>query len=223
MLTTNRLHFHYGCGSMTRKSPLLERETPAGVLFINPVDAKALQLQRFAPIGVRSRRGYLETRAMITDDVPPGLVSMPYHFKEAPSNQLTNTAQDPLTKMPELKACAVSVFPLPPPIKRRKLRNNCGRNNNMQQYLLESLYELQAHLSHSRQFYQVVDNDGDPHWQQIEQDEVEQEGFQPLTHKMPLSSAKGFFFAEQEPLYVFDGQFFRETLPKPDPLCFLVC
>ncbi|RWX54696.1 formate dehydrogenase subunit alpha [Photobacterium chitinilyticum] len=114
LLTTNRLHFHYGCGSMTRKSPLLERETPAGVLFINPVDAKALQLQRFAPIGVRSRRGYLETRAMITDDVPPGLVSMPYHFKEAPSNQLTNTAQDPLTKMPELKACAVSVFPLPP-------------------------------------------------------------------------------------------------------------
>jgi len=87
----------------------------------------------------------------------------------------------------------------------------------MQQYLLESLYELQSHLSHSRQFYQVVDNDGDPHWQQIELDKVEQEGFQPLTHKMPQSSAKGFFFAEQEPLYVFDGQFFRETLPKPDP------
>ena len=114
VLTTNRLHFHYGCGSMTRKSPLLERETPAGVLFINPHDAKALRLQRYSPIGVRSRRGYLETRAMITDDVPPGLVSMPYHFKEAPSNQLTNTAQDPITKMPELKACAVSVFPLPP-------------------------------------------------------------------------------------------------------------
>jgi formate dehydrogenase major subunit len=41
--------------------------------------------------------------------VPVGLVSMPYHFKEAPSNQLTNTAQDPITKMPELKACAVMV------------------------------------------------------------------------------------------------------------------
>jgi formate dehydrogenase major subunit len=37
---------------------------------------------------------------------------MPYHFKEAPSNQLTNTAQDPITKMPELKACAVAVEPL---------------------------------------------------------------------------------------------------------------
>ncbi|MGR5065104.1 formate dehydrogenase subunit alpha [Photobacterium sp. DNB22_13_2] len=113
LLTTNRLHFHYGCGSMSRKSPLLERETPPGILFINPLDAKALSLHSYHPVGVRSRRGYIETRAMITDDVPPGVVSMPYHFKEAPSNQLTNTALDPITKMPELKACAVSVTALP--------------------------------------------------------------------------------------------------------------
>ena len=114
LMTTNRLSCHYGCGSMSRKSPLLERETPAGILFINPKDARALNIQRHSPVGVRSRRGYIETRAMLTEDVPPGLVSMPYHFKEAPSNQLTNTAQDPITKMPELKACAVDVFPLPP-------------------------------------------------------------------------------------------------------------
>ncbi len=114
ILTTNRLHFHYGCGSMTRKSPLLERETPAGILFINPQDAKAKAIRHLDPVGVRSRRGYLETRAMCTEDVPPGLVSMPYHFREAPSNQLTNAAQDPISKMPELKACAVAVSPLEP-------------------------------------------------------------------------------------------------------------
>ncbi|AJR05444.1 formate dehydrogenase subunit alpha [Photobacterium gaetbulicola] len=113
LLTTNRLHFHYGCGSMSRKSPLLERETPPGILFINPRDAGRLAIKPFAAVGVRSRRGYVETRAMVTEDVPPGVVSMPYHFKEAPSNQLTNTAQDPVTKMPELKACAVSVAALP--------------------------------------------------------------------------------------------------------------
>lgn len=113
LLTTNRLHFHYGCGSMTRKSPLLEREIPPGILFINPQDAHSLGVSLYSPICVRSRRGYIETRAMITDDVPPGVVSMPYHFKEAPSNQLTNTAQDPVTKMPELKACAVAVELLP--------------------------------------------------------------------------------------------------------------
>lgn len=111
-LTTNRLHFHYGCGSMTRNSPLLERETPAGILFINPIDAENLNIAHLDAVSVKSRRGYLETRAMLTKDVPVGLVSMPYHFKEAPSNQLTNTAQDPVTKMPELKACAVIVAAL---------------------------------------------------------------------------------------------------------------
>ena len=37
---------------------------------------------------------------------------MPYHFKEAPSNQLTNNALEPITQMPELKACAVNIVPL---------------------------------------------------------------------------------------------------------------
>ncbi len=107
--TTTRLHFHYGCGSMTRKSPLLERETPSGVLFINPADAQALAIRPQTRVRISSRRGEVETRTVITDEVPPGTVAMPYHFKEAPSNRLTNNAQDPVTKMPELKACAVRV------------------------------------------------------------------------------------------------------------------
>ena len=107
--TTTRLHYHYGCGSMTRKSPLLERETPNGVLFINPADAQALEIKPQTRVRISSRRGEVETRAIVTDEVPAGTVAMPYHFKEAPSNRLTNTAQDPVTKMPELKACAVRV------------------------------------------------------------------------------------------------------------------
>jgi formate dehydrogenase major subunit len=111
--TTQRLHFHYGGGSMTRKSPLLERETPAGLLFIHPQDAADLHLQADQGVRVSSRRGSLETRVQITDDVPPGTLSMPYHFREAPCNLLTNSAQDPQSKMPELKACAVALEPLP--------------------------------------------------------------------------------------------------------------
>jgi len=123
LLTTNRLHFHYGCGSMTRKSPLLERETPAGILYINPEDAKELGIHHHSTVGIRSRRGYVETRAMVTEDVPPGLVSMPYHFREAPSNQLTNNAQDPITEMPELKACAVAVTPVIPEREPRDINS----------------------------------------------------------------------------------------------------
>ena len=112
--TTHRLHFHYGGGSMTRKSPLLERETPAGLLFMHPADAVTLGLHNHQGVRVSSRRGYLETRVQLTDDVPSGTLAMPYHFHEAPCNRLTNDAQDPISKMPELKACAVRVAPLPP-------------------------------------------------------------------------------------------------------------
>jgi formate dehydrogenase major subunit len=112
-LTTNRLHYHYGCGSMTRQSPLLERETSSGYLFINPNDGKELGLNDGQGVQVNSRRGRLETRAKFSTDLPKGLVSMPYHFKEAPANQLTNNAVEPITQMPELKACAVNIVPLP--------------------------------------------------------------------------------------------------------------
>jgi len=112
--TTQRLHFHYGCGSMTRKSPLLERETPVGLLFIHPADAAELGLAQHQGVRVRSRRGVLETRIEYHDDLPRGTLSMPYHFSEAPCNRLTNDAQDPISKMPELKACAVALEALAP-------------------------------------------------------------------------------------------------------------
>jgi formate dehydrogenase major subunit len=49
------------------------------------------------------------TRAIISDDVPPGTVAMPYHFHEASPNLVTNDALDPIAHMPELKVCAVAV------------------------------------------------------------------------------------------------------------------
>lgn len=50
-----------------------------------------------------------------TDDMPSGLATMPYHFREVPSNRLTNDVQDPVTHMPELKACAIHVEALDHP------------------------------------------------------------------------------------------------------------
>ena len=111
--TTTRLHYHYGCGSMTRQSPLLERETTNGLLFIHPQDALDMGLKNHQAVAVSSRRGYLETRIVLSEQLVPGLLSMPYHFKEAPSNLLTNDAMDPITEMPELKVCAVRLVPLP--------------------------------------------------------------------------------------------------------------
>jgi formate dehydrogenase major subunit len=111
-LTTSRLHFQYGSGSMTRRAPLLERENPRGILWIHPTDAAARHIAPGMPVRVRSRRGEVATRAVVSDAVRPGTVAMPYHFGEAPSNRVTNDALDPLSHMPELKVCAVAVEPL---------------------------------------------------------------------------------------------------------------
>jgi formate dehydrogenase (coenzyme F420) alpha subunit len=108
-LTTFRLHHQYGCGSMTRRAPLLERENPRGLVWIHPSDAAARHIANEGPVRVKSRRGELLSRAMVSNQVPPGVVAMPYHFHEAPSNLLTNDALDPISRMPELKVCAVEV------------------------------------------------------------------------------------------------------------------
>jgi formate dehydrogenase (coenzyme F420) alpha subunit len=111
-LTTSRLHFQYGSGSMTRRAPLLERENPRGILWIHPADAAACDVGPGTLVRVRSRRGEVTTRAVVSTTVRPGMVAMPYHFAEAPSNCLTNDALDPLSSMPELKVCAVAVEPV---------------------------------------------------------------------------------------------------------------
>ncbi len=109
-LTTIRLGHQYGSGSMTRRAPLLERENPLGLLVINPVDAGAREIATGTAVRICSRRGEVTTRARVSDEVPPGLVAMPYHFREAAVNAVTNhEALDPLSHMPELKVCAVSV------------------------------------------------------------------------------------------------------------------
>jgi predicted molibdopterin-dependent oxidoreductase YjgC len=38
-----------------------------------------------------------------------GVVFMTFHYAEALTNALTNTAVDPIAKIPELKVCAVKV------------------------------------------------------------------------------------------------------------------
>jgi len=60
-------------------------------------------------VKIVSRRGLVMTRARVTEMVPPGTVFMPFHFKEAAANVLTNPALDSVAKIPELKVCAVRV------------------------------------------------------------------------------------------------------------------
>jgi predicted molibdopterin-dependent oxidoreductase YjgC len=60
-------------------------------------------------VRVSSRRGAINIKAMISDRPKRGMVFIPFHYKEAAANVLTGTALDPISKIPELKVCAVKL------------------------------------------------------------------------------------------------------------------
>ncbi len=108
-LTTGRILQHYHTGSMTRRVAGLEALAPEERVEISPEDAARLGVEDGGWVRVSSRRGSVESRAWITDRVGSGLVFMTFHYAEALGNALTNTAVDPVAKIPELKVCAVRV------------------------------------------------------------------------------------------------------------------
>lgn len=109
VLTTGRKLYHYHTGSMTRRVAGLERIAPEERVEINPVDAEVLELCNGDLVKVTSRRGEVTARADVTDRVPIGVIFMTFHYAESAANLLTNTALDPVSKMPEVKVCAVRV------------------------------------------------------------------------------------------------------------------
>jgi len=109
ILTTGRTIFHYHTGTMTRRTEALNREVPTGYMEINFKDAEKLNITEGEKVSVKSRRGKIEVKVLKTGKVPEGVVFIPFHFAESPANMLTNSAFDPVAKIPELKVCAVKV------------------------------------------------------------------------------------------------------------------
>jgi predicted molibdopterin-dependent oxidoreductase YjgC len=110
-LTTGRIMFHFHTGTMSRRSEKLHNEVPEAYVELHPEDARRIGLGRDPRVRVGSRRGEIELAARITDRITPGVVFIPFHFAEAAANALTNSAFDPVAKIPEYKVCAVRVEP----------------------------------------------------------------------------------------------------------------
>jgi formate dehydrogenase alpha subunit len=109
VLTTGRNLYHYHTGTMTRKVAGLNTLEPEGVIEINPSDASSLKIKDGDRVKVISRRGEVAAKTKITEKSPPKVVYMTFHFAESAANLLTNTALDPVAKIPEFKVCAVRV------------------------------------------------------------------------------------------------------------------
>jgi formate dehydrogenase major subunit len=109
-LMTGRLLFHYHTRTQTGRAKILHHEVPEAYVQINTEDAARLNIKNGEKIRLRSRRGDAVAVARVTDEVGPGVLMMTMHFSgEGSVNRLTNTALDPMSKMPELKHSAVAV------------------------------------------------------------------------------------------------------------------
>jgi len=109
VLTTGRSIFHYHTGTMTRRTPRLDDEIDRGFVEINPEDAIKAGVNSQDMVTLTTRRGSIELKAKVTDEVPPGLLFVPFHFADSCANVLTNPALDPSCKCAETKVCAVKM------------------------------------------------------------------------------------------------------------------
>lgn len=108
VLSTGRRLYHYHTRTQTGRSGLnflMSEET----VDISEADAQKLGIAPDEYVKVRSRRGEVKVKARITEQVPPGMVWMSFHFRDGSANWLTNPVYDPNTMTAEYKACAVAV------------------------------------------------------------------------------------------------------------------
>lgn len=107
ILTTGRVLYQYHTGSMSRRSREIEDADSGPFVEINPADAEKLGIENGETVQAKSRRGRITLPARVTDRVDAGVVFIPFHYREAAANLLTNNALDPVCKIPEVKVCAV--------------------------------------------------------------------------------------------------------------------
>lgn len=109
VLNTGRVLEHWHTGTMTRRSKALDAIEPEAFVEIHPEDLYALGAQDGEMLRVSSRRGSIVLKARIGIRTQKGSIFIPFHFREAAANLLTNDALDPVGKIPEFKFCAVKM------------------------------------------------------------------------------------------------------------------
>lgn len=114
VLSTGRIYEHFHTGSMTRRSSILDTLVKAGHVELHPEEARKHGIRSGDRVAVATRRGRIETTALVTSRVAPGSIFVPFHFAEAAANTLTNDALDPVAKIPEFKVCAARIDRLAP-------------------------------------------------------------------------------------------------------------
>lgn len=108
IITTNRELEHYNCGAMTRRTGNVEILTE-DVLLIHPDDAKKEGISEGDFVCVESPRGKVDIKAVITDEMRPGILSSTFHFPEVMLNIITSDEHCTEALCPEYKVVSCRI------------------------------------------------------------------------------------------------------------------
>src|SRR5437773_2777379 len=109
VINTGRQLYHWHTGTMSRRASGLDAREPTAIVEIHPEDARKLGVREGELVRLTSRRNSMVSAARVSERVARGQVFVPFHFREAAANLLTNPVLDPYAKMAELKICAVRI------------------------------------------------------------------------------------------------------------------
>jgi len=110
LLSTGRVLEQFHTGTLSRRAEVLRTLVPECLVEINPRDAHRLRIKDGDRVRITSRRGEIVAKARITERSAEGMVFVPFHFREAAANLLTNDALDPEAMIPEFKVGAVKIL-----------------------------------------------------------------------------------------------------------------
>ena len=109
-LITGRLLEHYQSGAQTRRVPELAAAQPEVRVTLHPAAAERYGIAEGDTVELSNDRGVIHAKALLSGDVRPGDVFVPFHFAgDGTANVLTSDAVDPVSAMPEFKTGAVRV------------------------------------------------------------------------------------------------------------------
>lgn len=115
VLTTGRIRDQWHTMSRTGKVNKLKQHISEIFLEINPKDALERNISQDEIVEIKSVRGNVRARVVITEDIRVGVVFMPMHWGKidgqdfARVNNLTNNLVDPRSKEPDFKFTPVEV------------------------------------------------------------------------------------------------------------------
>jgi sulfite reductase (NADPH) flavoprotein alpha-component len=121
-LNTGRVAGHWHTRTKTGHVPKLNKLNPSPFVAAHPIDAETLGLAEGDRVRLTSSRGTMRTTLKFDTGIRRGTLFMPFHWGQSHDvggcvNAVTHSANDPISRQPELKFSAVRMekCPVRPP------------------------------------------------------------------------------------------------------------